>query len=116
MKTVQFLVLLIITCTISSCYGDCACWRDLGCKILTVKKSNRAPANMVILTKTFCSQVDYHVDRALIDSVDAFQKRYTSDSTYVDTRDSIYKQYGPVSVKRNVNRYTDSGYWCNCPR
>lgn len=116
MGTRHFLFLVLLGSSITSCVGDCYCTKDLGCKVLTVKKLNVLATNVVVLTQTFCSQVDFHTDLALIDSVAAFQKRYTTDSTFVDIKDSIFKHYEPVSVKRDVNRYTNNGYWCNCPR
>jgi hypothetical protein len=99
-----------------SCVGECYCTKDLGCTILTVKRLGGTSSNPVISTKVICSQTDYRTDYILHDSVKAFQKRYTTDTTYVELKDSIYKYYEPVSVKHNVNRYQDSGYYCNCPR
>ena len=99
-----------------SCATDCDCTKDLKCTIITVTKRNASDSNTVAVG-TFCSQTDYHQDDAFRDSVDAFQKRYTTDSTILEFKDSIYKNYTPLSVReKNLNRYIDSGYFCGCPR
>ena len=108
-------VLLGIGLLFSSCYGDCYCDKRLGCAILTVQKYRGANVNTVIVTKTFCSQGNYYTDSTLRDSVNAFQNRYTTDSTLVNVKDSIYKQFDQVRVRGGMKRYTDSGYSCGCP-
>jgi len=116
MKKVGSLLLLLIVCwSFNSCSGDCFCEKQLGCGVLTVKKRTTVLTNIIITQKTFCSQKDYYSDVVLRDSIRAFIDHYTTDSSYVDVKDSIYKQYDRVQVKRNMQRYTDSGYMCACP-
>lgn len=111
------LLLLAIACFLNSCTGDCFCTKDLGCAVVTVKKRNPAPTNIVVSTKTFCPSIDYHRSYAdLQDSINAFEILYNTDSTYVEVKDSIYKHYDDVRTRHNLSRYTDSGYICNCPK
>jgi hypothetical protein len=84
--------------------------------VLTVKKKQSILTDIVITRVVLCSQTDYHFDYKLQDSVRAFINRYTTDSSYVDVKDSIYKHYEPVWVRGNMRRYTDDGYDCECPR
>ncbi len=114
--TILLLLALSFTCLLNSCVGECWCEKDLGCAVLTVKKKNSNSADTVITRKILCSQSSYYSDWVLLDSIRAFQNRYTTDSSYVEVKDSIYKHYDPVSVKRNVNQYSDSGYNCTCPK
>jgi hypothetical protein len=115
-KTSLFLASLVTCYLLTSCVSECDCFKELGCTILTVKKLNGPAANAVVQTKTFCSQTNYNTDIALHDSVEVYRKKYFTDSTYVETRDSIYKTYPTVWLKHNLKQYTDSGYSCNCPR
>lgn len=111
-------VLWIISPIVYSCAADCECSKDLKCTTLTVKTRtlNGSDSGIVIATKTFCSKIDYNADYAFRDSVRAFDKQYTTDSTIVEQKDSIYKHYEPVDVRHNhIGRYRDSGYFCNCP-
>jgi hypothetical protein len=112
----SMLAVLLIGWTLNSCRDECVCFKDLGCTVLTVKKLKPPPADIVVTTRTFCSAIDLHSDWKLQDSINAFRTLYTTDSTYVNVKDSIYKHYEPVYVKGNLNRYTDSGYFCGCPR
>jgi hypothetical protein len=115
-KTKWFFASLVICYLLTSCVADCACFKELGCTILNVRKLKGPAANSIVQTKTFCSQTNYYSDIPLHDSVESYRNRYSTDSTYVEERDSIYKTYPTVSLKHNLKQYTDSGYSCNCPR
>jgi hypothetical protein len=72
----------------------------------------------VITTKTFCSQTDYYTDQNFRDSIRAFQLRYNTDTSIVDIKDSIYKQYDRImNVKcGGTAQYTNQGYGCGCAK
>ena len=120
-RTIQWtMVLFGIGLSFSSCYGDCYCDKELGCAILTVQKYRGASANTVVMTKIYCSQTNYHTDSTLRDSVNVFVSKYTTDSTMVNIKDSIYKSFDQIRVKGgmkqgSMKRFSDSGYSCNCP-
>jgi hypothetical protein len=91
----------------------------LGCAVLTVKKiSGMTVTNTIITTKTFCASNDYYTDQTLRDSILAFQKRYNTDTSIVDVKDSIYKQYKRIENVRcgSTAQYINQGYGCSCAK
>jgi hypothetical protein len=116
MRIVIRILLLMIIYSFNSCSNYCNCTKDLVCKILTVKKLRGINQGSIVRIQTYCSQIDYLIDRPFIDSVNSFANRYTSDSTTVETKDSVYKKYPEIKAHRNIDSYRDSGYFCNCAR
>lgn len=71
----------------------------------------------VIMTKTFCSQNDYHTDKALQDSITAFKLRYNTDTSLVELTDSIYKYETVQNIKCGATgKYINNGYGCSCAK
>ncbi len=106
-----FLLLLVHSC---SC--DCTCTRNLGCKVLTVKRNSNSS---VIITKMYCSQTitNFATDKAIQDSVSKFKAKYQTDSTTVFVRDSIYKneKYDKLKCKE-TSGYENNGFGCDCAK
>ena len=113
-KKYCFLILLLtLTFSFYSCETVCDCNKNLGCKILKLKNASGA----VIMTKTFCSQTDYHTDTILQDSVKAFYSRYDPTRASTEERDSIYKYETVNDVKpKEIKSFENNGYSCFCAK
>ncbi len=99
----------------NSCSCDCWCEKNLGCTILTVKlKSN----DSLVVSQIYCSQTNYSSDLILRDSITEFYARYSSDTTAISSRDSIYtheQRIENLSCKES-DPYIKNGYNCECAK
>ncbi|MEI6488414.1 MAG: hypothetical protein WCP52_05600 [Bacteroidota bacterium] len=112
----KLLLSCVVLLAIDSCSCDCACTRNLGCKILTVKRNSNSS---VIITKMYCSQTitNFAADKAIQDSVSKFTAKYQTDSTTVFVRDSVYKneRYDKLKCKE-TSGYENNGFSCDCAK
>src|SRR6185436_13570223 len=81
---------LLVPAGFYSCSCSCTCEKNLGCKILVARDASTGDT---IEIKTFCSSTNFHTDKILNDSVQAFYNRFYAYGglAIVTARDSIYK-------------------------
>jgi len=117
MSKLSFILLIIISVLflilLYSCGCDCHCERNLGCKILTVKENSK---DSVILTKIYCSQINFDTDTVLRDSVSKFFQLYKTDSTSVTSRDSIYKYESKETGCKEAYELEKEGFRISCAK
>ena len=113
-RTILLLSLLvIIPFTFYSCGCSCQCYKQLGCKILTVKNSGGG----IVITKTFCSTTNYYTDKIFKDSITSFYAQYTSSSTIVSERDSLKEMDRIMKIKcYDTQQFESRGYDCSCAK
>lgn len=115
-KSLKFWVLLTVVASVcqQSCMCSCHCDKEMGCKILEVKSKTN---NQILLTKSYCSEINFLIETALSDSVTAFAKRYETDTTLVTVRDSVFSKESVTRLKCNeTDAYTRKNYFCNCAK
>jgi hypothetical protein len=107
---------LIISAGLYSCGCSCTCEKNLGCKILVARDASTGDT---IEIKTFCSTTNFHTDKILNDSVQAFYNRsYVYGGLAIVTpRDSIYKFDSFDDLNCNQTKpYSDNNYSCLCAK
>ena|ERR1700722_1429262 len=108
----HFKILLLIFCItlFISCYKEsCDCFKDSGCRIITIKLLS----NDSLITRRFCSQTRFYSDSAAIDSANAFLACYKSSSTVITNTDSVYMYDYINNVKPGeTQNYNKNGYDC----
>jgi len=94
------------------CRCKCDCINDRGCTLLTAAYKD---SKDVIEHKKYCSTMNFSTDTIMQDSIHKFYLKYSTDSTYVFTADSIYKK-DRLIIQDCIDKklFEKTGYYCNC--